>query len=374
MRVNRLVLHNFRNYAELSLHFPHNVNIFIGHNAQGKTNILESIYIGAMGRSYRTHNDMEMVRWQYPQSTVQLDFSRLDVANELLFRFSKQTARQSQHKEIIYNGYVIKTRELMGAFNAVLFSPEDLLLVKGMPAARRQFIDVEISQASPAYYSQLTQYNRLVAQRNNLLKKIRENRLKTDLLDPWDDQLVQAAVRIVIKRREALKKLAMLANLMHRKITDNKESLALQYMLSGTEKNEQIADKELTEWYRQMLAKLKFTDVQRGSTGVGPHRDDLLLTVNDGINLRSFGSQGQQRTGVLALKLAELEFIKSETGEYPVLLLDDVMSELDMVRREQLLSFIKDKIQTFITATDQSYFPEKKMGQYYYVHQGTVME
>ncbi|CUH95763.1 DNA replication and repair protein RecF [Propionispora sp. 2/2-37] len=374
MRINRLVLHNFRNYAELSLDFPHNVNIFIGHNAQGKTNILEAIYIGAMGRSYRTHNDMELVRWRYPQGTVQLYFFRLDVANELLFRFSQQTAKQSQHKEIIYNGYSIKTRELMGAFNVVLFSPEDLLLVKGMPAARRQFIDMEISQASPAYYSQLMKYNRLVSQRNNLLKKIRENRLHMDLLEPWDEQLVQAAARIVMKRREAVKKLAMLANLMHRKITASRENLTLQYALSGTENNEPIADSELTEWYRQMLVKLRFTDVQRGSTGIGPHRDDLVLTVNNGINLRNFGSQGQQRTGVLALKLAELEFIKSETGEYPVLLLDDVMSELDMVRREQLLSFIKDKIQTFITATDQSYFPEKKMGRYYYVNQGTVME
>ncbi|SHJ79471.1 DNA replication/repair protein RecF [Propionispora hippei] len=373
MRINHLTLHNFRNYADLSLAFSHNINIFLGNNAQGKTNILEAIYIGAMGRSYRTYSDQELIRWKHSLGRIQLNFSRLDVQNDLAFRFSQGETKKS-NKEITYNGYTIKVKELIGALNVVLFAPEDLTLIKGQPVARRQFIDVEISQASPSYYSQLLTYNRIVTQRNHLLKKIRDNRLNAAMLEPWDEQLIKAAAGITVKRKEAIKKLAMLANLMHRRITASKENLSVAYFMAGMAENEQVADKDLPVWYREQLLKLRQQDIYRGSTGIGPHRDDLVFTVNEGIQLKSFGSQGQQRTAVLALKLAELEFIKSETGEYPVLLLDDVMSELDAERREQLLFFIKDKIQTFVTATDQNYFPEKKMGHYYYVQNGKVME
>ncbi|VBB07476.1 recf protein signature 2 [Lucifera butyrica] len=365
MRVEKLVLRNFRNYVHLQLKLTQNINIFIGNNAQGKTNILEAIYLAAMGRSHRTNVDSEMIRWQEPDSMVDILFSRQNVENRLVFHFIN-----NQNKEILLNEGKVKLRDVIGSFNAVLFSPEDLTLIKGMPAERRRFLDVEISQANPAYYRQLTHYTRILMQRNNLLKKIRENKAKADLLDPWDEQLSQGAAFIVRKRQEAVKKLTMLANLMHRRLTANRESLALAYNQHGCEKP---ITTDLAVWYRQELVSQRGNDIFRGSTGVGPHRDDLLLTVN-GVNLRTYGSQGQQRTGVLALKLAELEFIKSETGEYPVLLLDDVMSELDAVRREQLLLFIRDKIQTFITATEEKYFPEWRFGKYYHVINGTVTE
>lgn len=365
MRVNRLILRDFRNYNKLAIEFSANVNIFIGENAQGKTNILEAIYLGAVGRSHRTNEDDDLVNWDQNSSNIEIFFNRQGVNNKIKFRITKE-----QKKEITFNDFVIKPRELIGSLTAVLFSPEDLWLIKGAPALRRRFLDIEISQAVPAYYRHLLQYNRILNQRNNLLKKIRERKSTVDLLESWDTQLANNAVLIVNKRNEALKKLGMLANLMHRKITSSKENLTIGYYQSGAAEN---ITQNLYEWYIEQLGKSRDIDIVRGSTSVGPHRDDIILNVN-GKDLRNFGSQGQQRTGVLALKLAELEFLKSETGEYPVLLLDDVMSELDGKRREQLLAFIHERIQTFITATDAALFPTVKIGQYYRVTEGKIAE
>ena len=364
MRVEQLVLRNFRNYAELKAQFNTSINIFTGANAQGKTNILESIYMAAMGRSHRTHEDNELIRWHQSAGFVEISFKRQDIENVLTFKFIKD-----QNKEILLNGSPIKLRELIGVLNVVLFSPEDLSLVKGAPLLRRRFLDSEISQASPAYYRQLLQYNRIISQRNNLLKKIKERKADPNLLDAWNEQMVRAAVVVVQKRVEAVKKFNMLANLMHRKLTGNKENLSVQYALAGACDG---VPADFHAFYTKQLQDNREIDILRGSTGVGPHRDDLILLVN-GENLRTYGSQGQQRTGVLSLKLAELEFIKSETGEYPVLLLDDVMSELDGSRREHLLAFIRDKIQTFITATDSTFFPERKIAQFYRVSEGHLL-
>jgi DNA replication and repair protein RecF len=365
MRINKLVLKNYRNYTGLNIEFQDNINIFIGENAQGKTNILEAIYLGSMGRSHRTTEDDDLINWESKNASVDLYFSRQGVENKLGFRLNRDSK-----KEILLSDYAIRLREMIGSLNTVLFSPEDLWLIKGSPSLRRRFLDIEISQAVPAYYRHLLQYNRIITQRNNLLKKIKEKKAGADLLDSWDDQLASAAVFIVNKRIEAIKKLGMLANLMHRKITVSKENLNLTYSLHGYEGG---FPENLYDWYCLMLRNGRELDIIRGSTTVGPHRDDIIFKVN-GKELRNFGSQGQQRTAILALKLAELEFLKSETGEYPVLLLDDVMSELDSKRREQLLLFIKDRIQTFITSTDASLFPTVKLGHYYRVSDGVIME
>lgn len=365
MRVERLILSNFRNYASLNVNFANNVNIFIGENAQGKTNILEAIYLGAVGRSHRTSEDDDLVKWDETSASVDLFFTRQGVNHQLGFRLIS-----GKNKEILFNEYPIKPREVVGSLNVVMFSPEDLWLIKGMPNLRRRFLDIEISQALPLYYRQLLQYNRVINQRNNLLKKIAERRAQADLLESWDEQLSKLAAYIIGKRLEAVKKLGMLANLMHRRLTASRENLAFAYILAG---GEDVNYDNLQDWYRRCLASNRDNDILRGSTSVGPHRDDILLKVN-GKDLRNFGSQGQQRTGILALKLAELEYLKSETGEYPVLLLDDVMSELDGMRREQLLSFIRDRIQTFITATDQSLVPAVRAGHYYRINAGAVVE
>ncbi|WP_346355092.1 DNA replication/repair protein RecF [Azotosporobacter soli] len=361
MKVQQLILRNFRNYDVLELSPAAGINILLGNNAQGKTNIIEALYYSALGRSHRTSSDEEMIRWEQDGGAIQVLFSRMGVEQELRIQFLP-----SKGKSCFHNGHKIKAKDIVGMFNAVLFAPEDLMLVKGAPVLRRRFLDGEISQASPYYYQQLLSYNRILGQRNHLLKKIRERKAKEELLDSWDPQLAKAAASIVGKRLEAVKKLAMLANLMHRKITANQENLQVQYQLSG------IGEGDLSPAaYEKALLEGRRQDVFRGSTGVGPHRDDLTLLVNN-VALRSFGSQGQQRTGALSLKLAELEYIKSETGEYPVLLLDDVMSELDESRREHLLAFIKDRIQTFISATDEAYFPKNFNSCYYQVVQGRV--
>jgi DNA replication and repair protein RecF len=364
MKVKTLTLRDYRNYASLFLEFSPNINIFLGANAQGKTNIIEALYYGAMGRSHRTNTDGDLIRWKTEEASVKIEYDRLEVLNQMQFQFSREKRRK-----ISANGQSIRLKELIGMINAVLFSPEDLFLIKGAPSGRRHFLDAEISQASPAYYHELAKYTRIVTQRNTLLKKIRERKAKPELLDSWDPQLALSASRLVAKRQSAVKKLSMLANLMHRRISKNEESLSVHYEVNGLES----VTEDLLSWYNDTLREFRQNDILRGSTSVGPHRDDLVLEVN-GINLRTFGSQGQQRTGVLALKLAELEFIKSEQGEYPILLLDDVMSELDAKRREQLLLFInQERIQTIITATDEAYFPQIRIGRYYRVEAGRVV-
>ncbi len=365
MRVNRIVLRNFRNYSHLDIDFRSNINIFIGENAQGKTNILEAIYLGSVGKSHRTSDDDDLVGWDFPDAAVDVFFTRQGVDNKIGFRLVKK-----QKKEVLMNEFPIKPREVLGSLNTVLFSPEDLWLIKGAPALRRRFLDMEISQAVPAYYRHLLQYNRILNQRNNLLKKIRERKAAPELLETWDDQLAKTAAVLFNKRIESLKKMGMLANLMHRRLTASKENLTTVYHQAGAD---EAAEVLTSEWFRKKFSLLREEDIGSGSTSVGPHRDDIILKVN-GKDLRNFGSQGQQRTGILALKLAELEFLKSETGEYPVLLLDDVMSELDAQRREQLLLFIRDKIQTVITATEASLFPTVKIGQYFRVKEGTIVE
>lgn len=365
MRINHISLHNYRNYRSLELPVNHNINIFLGHNAQGKTNIIEAIYYAALGHSHRTNSDSDLIFWQQPSGHIHLDFSRLMVAHKLQIYF-----QNGRRQKLLHNEHVIKLKELIGIVNVVLFSPEDLALIKGAPQGRRKFLDGEISQASPAYYDKLVKYNRVMAQRNMLLKKIREGRAKRSLLESWDMQFAELAAALVQKRSEAVKKLNMLANLMHRKLSKNQEGLEISYVIAGADEKIPL---DLVLWYNKKLNDTFENDIIHGSTSIGPHRDDLVFKVND-INLKSFGSQGQQRTGVLALKLAELEFIKSETGEYPILLLDDVMSELDADRREQLLLFIKERVQTFITATDRAYFPSHAQGKYYYVSGGMVSE
>ncbi|MDR1701592.1 MAG: DNA replication/repair protein RecF [Sporomusaceae bacterium] len=366
MRVHSIELLNYRNYTAVDLEFSKSINIFTGNNAQGKTNLLESLYFAAMGRSHRTGEDKELIMWEKENACIKIKFSRRDVEN-----FLKIKLINGQNKEIILNGNTINARELLGSLTAVIFSPEDLLMIKGAPVLRRRFLDNEISQASKTYYRQLLNYNRILSQRNNLLKKIRERKADRSMLESWDGQFVKSASYLVLKRQEVVKKLTMIANLCHRKITSSKENLAVIYCLNSFS-GKVFNDLEvLSNWYSAKLKENEAEDILRGSTGIGPHRDDLMFLVN-GKNLKNFGSQGQQRTGVLALKLAELEFIKSETGEYPVLLLDDIMSELDENRRNELLLFIKERIQTFITATDQKYFADEKIGQFYKIENGMV--
>jgi DNA replication and repair protein recF len=258
----------------------------------------------------------------------------------------------------------------------VLFSPEDLFLVKGAPALRRRYLDAELSQASPAYYGELLRYTHILRQRGAILKDIRERIVPVDALEPWDMQLARSAARIVTRRIAAAERLGALSGRVQSVLAAG-EKLTIAYEIAHvpedlTGEKDGMADR-LELWYNKTLVECRVRDIARGSTGVGPHLDDLVLFVG-GMSLRSYGSQGQQRTGALALKLAELFYLRDSVGEAPILLLDDVMSELDADRRAALLSFIRSEhIQTFITATDAAYFPAEEMGATYrYVTHGMV--
>lgn len=371
MQITELTLRSYRSYETLHLAFDPGVQIFLGANAQGKTNIIEALYYAAFGRSHRTSSDAELIRVGADGAYIGLSFRRHDVPGELSFTFARGARRR-----ITYAGESLRQRDLVGLLPMVLFSPEDLFLVKGAPALRRRYLDAELSQASPAYYGELLRYTRILKQRNAVLKDIRERLAAPDDLPPWDAQLARSAAYIVTRRIAAVAQLGALSARVQAVLAAGEE-LALAYEIAGAGV-EDFAEDDMTEslhvWYNKMLCEGRARDIARAATGVGPHLDDLVLRVG-GMSLRSYGSQGQQRTGALALKLAELFYLQENIGEAPILLLDDVMSELDADRRRALLDFIRhEHIQTFITATDAAYFPAERMGTYRYVEAGTVRD
>lgn len=371
MQITELTLRSYRSYETLYLAFDPGVQIFLGANAQGKTNIIEALYYAAFGRSHRTSSDAELIRVGADGAHIGLSFRRHDVPGELSFTFARGARRR-----ITYAGESLRQRDLVGLLPMVLFSPEDLFLVKGAPALRRRYLDAELSQASPAYYGELLRYTRILKQRNAVLKDIRERLAAPEDLPPWDAQLARSAAYIVTRRIAAVAQLGALSARVQAVLAAGEE-LALAYEIAGAGA-EDFAEDDMTEslhlWYNKMLCEGRARDIARAATGVGPHLDDLVLRVG-GMSLRSYGSQGQQRTGALALKLAELFYLQENIGEAPILLLDDVMSELDADRRRALLDFIRhEHIQTFITATDAAYFPAERMGTYRYVEAGTVRD
>ena len=371
MQITELTLRSYRSYETLHLAFDPGVQIFLGANAQGKTNIIEALYYAAFGRSHRTSSDAELIRVGADGAHIGLSFRRHDVPGELSFTFARGARRR-----ITYAGESLRQRDLVGLLPMVLFSPEDLFLVKGAPALRRRYLDAELSQASPAYYGELLRYTRILKQRNAVLKDIRERLAAPDDLPPWDAQLAKSAAYIVTRRIAAVAQLGALSARVQAVLAAGEE-LVLAYEIAGAGA-EDFAEDDMTEslhvWYNKMLCEGRARDIARAATGVGPHLDDLVLRVG-GMSLRSYGSQGQQRTGALALKLAELFYLQENIGEAPILLLDDVMSELDADRRRALLDFIRhEHIQTFITATDAAYFPAERMGTYRYVEAGTVRD
>ncbi|HHY13895.1 MAG TPA: DNA replication/repair protein RecF, partial [Thermoanaerobacterales bacterium] len=289
--------------------------------------------------------DSDMIKWGEKRTKIGGKIIRNDrpITIEILLDTEKK-------KEIKINGIPNKkTNELVGSINVVIFSPEDLDLVKGPPANRRQFLDGEISQIDKGYRRYMSFYNRVLFQRNSFLRELPKKGNPTSNLHIWDKQLTELGARIIKKRLEIIKKLGLLSRLMHRKITSGTENLELKY-ISTLDIDDTSSFDDIKESYKKKLEETRENEIYRGVTLSGPHRDDLGLYVNN-IDMRRFGSQGQQRTTALALKLAELELIKSEVGNYPILILDDVFSELDDSRRSFLLNVI-DKVQTFMTMTN----------------------
>ena len=334
MIIESIELKNYRNYDKLHMDFSHGTNILYGDNAQGKTNILEAIYVCATTKSHRGSKDKEIIQFDRDESHIKLNVRKRDVPYRIDMHLKKNRA-----KGVAVNGVPIKkASELFGIVNVVFFSPEDLNLIKNGPAERRRFIDLELCQLNKLYVHSLVQYNKIITQRNKLLKDIMFRPDYEETLDIWDMQLVQYG-REVIRCREAfVSQLSDLIGTIHWQLSGEKESLHICYEPNVT-----------ADMFEDTLRKSRPSDLKQRTTLTGPHRDDLSFIIND-IDIRRFGSQGQQRTAALSLKLAEIELVKKIVNDYPILLLDDVLSELDGSRQNHLLSGI-NHIQTMITCT-----------------------
>jgi DNA replication and repair protein RecF len=343
--IEEIELTNYRNYEKISILFEDKVNVILGENAQGKTNVMESIYVLAMAKSHRTSNDKELIRWDEEYAKIEGRVQKRNGPLSLQLVISKKGKKaKSNHLE------QQKLSQYVGNMNVVMFAPEDLNLVKGSPQIRRRFIDMEIGQVSAVYLHDLSQYQKILHQRNHYLKQLQTKRQHDQtMLDVLTSQLIQAAVKIVKKRFEFLVLLQKWAEPIHHGISRGLERLQIEYNPS-IEVLETTDLSKMIDVYDEKFAKIREREIERGVTLAGPHRDDLAFFVN-GKDVQTFGSQGQQRTTALSLKLAEIELIHSEIGEYPILLLDDVLSELDDFRQSHLLNTIQGKVQTFVTTT-----------------------
>ena len=360
---------HFRNYVQTAIDLNPSVNVFIGENAQGKTNLLEAIYVLAMAKSHRTPHDKELIQWGENYAKIEGRVSKNSGSIPLELTLSKKGKKaKANHLE------KKRLSQYIGLCNVVMFSPEDLQLVKGSPGLRRRFLDMEIGQIQPIYLHSLAQYQKTLLQRNALLKQTnRKAPSVLALIEILTEQLTELAGEIIARRNRFIRDLREWANQIHRSITNDHEELSIQYRSSVGEVSDETdlsrIKKEMLSAFNQVFDK----EIERGLTLVGPHRDDLQFYVNEK-NVQTFGSQGQQRTTALSLKLAEIELIANEVGEYPLLLLDDVLSELDDQRQTHLIGTFKERVQTIVTTTSVSGIGQEmlKDARSFYVKDGSV--
>lgn len=372
MHLSRLELSNFRNYAELDLPLSSGLTVLHGQNAQGKTNVLEAVYLLASGSSYRAASDKEIIRWSAPESERVARVTGLAGETELQVMVADMPGLST--KRVLLNGAGKRLADFVGMLPAVFFGPEQLDLVTGAPGDRRAYLDEALSQTDRTYVRALAVYGRVLHQRNQLLKQFRERELSPDELVYWDTQLVEAGSLITSRRACCLQQLAGLAASQHQRLASGGGELGLAYETklfrasNGWERLLAAGLDEVQAEFRAWLALEADREMAQGTTVVGPHRDDLILTI-DGKPVDKFGSRGQQRTVALALKLAELGLIEQHNGQAPVLLLDDVLSELDEARRAALRDVIRQHEQVLLTTTEH---PEMDAAASYAVRQGTL--
>ena len=344
MQIENITLKNYRNYTEAHISPCASVTVFAGDNAQGKTNILEAVYLCCTGRSHRTTRDRELIKTGEDCAFVSVSGKRSDGIHNVDIAISGTDGRR-----VKVNGtQVSRSGELLGHITGVLFAPEDLRMVKDGPVMRRRFIDMELSQLRPSYYYALQKYNRALKQRGALLRECALRGAYPDTIDMWDEALAESGSVIMFMRDGFVKKLAERAEEIHASVADNKEKLTITY------EPDVPAGSDMTEIKNHLLDALMISrdaDIRHMTTGAGPHRDDMGVFVN-GMDTRAYGSQGQVRTCALSIKLSEIELMKQVSGEAPVLMLDDVMGELDPSRRRLLIGYL-DGVQTFITCTDK---------------------
>ena len=341
----------------MSLGFDKSTNIFYGDNAQGKTNILEAVYLSGTTKSHRGTKDKDMIQFGANESHIETIVEKNGIKYQIDMHLKKNSP-----KGIAINKIPIrKASELFGIINIVFFSPEDLNIIKNGPGERRRFIDLELSQLDKVYLNNLSNYNRIVNQRNHLLKEIDYNKGALETLDIWDMQLIQYGNKIIERRQKFIEEINKIISNIHKKLTGNREDIKIVYEPSNGALS-----------FEQALLKNKEKDLRIKSTSVGPHRDDIAFLVSD-IDIRKYGSQGQQRTAALSLKLSEIELVKQSIHDTPVLLLDDVLSELDKHRQNYLLDSIHD-IQTLITCTGVEDFVNHRfsINKVFHVQNGQV--
>lgn len=360
MFLERLIIRNFRNLCDVELNFDSKINIFVGENGAGKTNLLEAIYFLGILKSFRTNQDREIVKFGKKDFFLNAKILKKDTQADITIAFT------SNKKEVKINNKTLnKIIDLIGQLRIVIFSPEDLNIVKGSPAVRRRFVDIELAQISPKYLYNLQRYLKILKHRNQTLSAIKKNRvIDIKELEVWNDQLVEIGTQIISKRKELIIKLNPLINELYYKITKDSEELKIKYKPCVVE-----------EEFRRILYERQEDEIRQEITLFGPHRDDISFYINE-VNARHFASQGQQRTIAICLKLAELKNIYQQTGEFPILLLDDVTSELDKNRTEAVLSFINGNIQVFLTTTDLSHINSNfvKTACIFKIKQGKVIK
>ena len=362
MKIKSLKLKDFRNYNLLQLDFDDSTNIFYGNNAQGKTNILEAVYLSGTTKSHRGTKDRDMIRFGENESHIETVVEKRGMSYKIDMHLKKNSPKGIAIDKLP----IRKAGELFGIINIVFFSPEDLNIIKNGPSERRRFIDLELSQLDKIYLNNLSNYNRIINQRNHLFKDLREAGRQENLiqtLDIWDMQLVQYGNEIIKKRKEFIEKINEIISYTHKKLTGGKENIELVYEPGSGSLSLEDA-----------LKKNREKDMRFKNTSVGPHRDDICFMTKD-LDIRRFGSQGQQRTAALSLKLAEIELVKSVIHDTPVLLLDDVLSELDKYRQNYLLDSIHD-IQTLITCTGMDEFINHRfsINKVFHVFNGQVVK
>jgi len=359
MIIESIELDNFRNYKSLKLEFDGGTNIFYGDNAQGKTNILESIYVCGTTRSHKGSKDREIIKFAEEQSHLRMKV----IKNAISYRIDMHM-KKNKTKGIAINGIPIKkASDLFGIVNLVFFSPEDLNIIKNGPLERRRFIDSELCQLNKVYLYDLSSYNKILNQRNKLLKNLFFHSDYEDTLEVWNQQLVYYGSRLIASRTLFVRQLNEIIYGIHKKLSGDKEELFLSYE-PNTEEDE----------FFNNLERTRDKDIKFKTTSVGPHRDDLCFNIK-GVDIRKFGSQGQQRTAALSLKLSEIELVKNTTNNTPILLLDDVLSELDSNRQNYLLDSIYNT-QNFITCTGLNEFVENRfhLNRVFKVVDGVVYE
>lgn len=359
MYIKKIKLRNYRNYKEVELSLDEKVNILYGDNAQGKTNILESIYVCGTTKSHRGSKDRDIIRIGSDEAHI-----KMYICKDNLEHYIDMHLKKNKAKGIAINGIPIKkSSELMGFTNIIFFSPEDLNIIKNGPSERRRFIDMELCQLNSIYLDNLSRYNRVLNQRNHLLKQIKSDESLIDTLSVWDEQLVKYGTAIIEEREIFINKIKDIAKDIHDKLTGGKERLSVVYE-PDTEKEE----------FEEKLKKNIDRDIYHQYTHCGPHRDDMKFEAND-MDLRTYGSQGQKRTAALSLKLSEIEIVKSKSDDIPVLLLDDVLSELDRNRQNYILECI-DGVQTIVTCTGLEEFINYRIpvNRIYKVENGNIRE